>query len=142
MFCCKKRKARKAAKAQAVVSSLAAVESSLEGKTAEPPPTTRLAPLRTPGRTPKHSSVSSTYQASTAALRKSIRRAAVSRVRDIRGCAAMFACDAASVLRRSGIPDMQRTPCLSTWGSRFKNKPATTYSPTPTKVQYHRREES
>ena len=68
--------------------------------------------------------------------------AAVSRVRDIRGCAAMFACDAASVLRRSGIPDMQRTPCLSTWGSRFKNKPATTYSPTPTKVQYHRREES
>lgn len=35
MFCCKKRKARKAAKAQAVVSSLAAVESSLEGKTAE-----------------------------------------------------------------------------------------------------------
>ena len=35
MFCCKKRKARKAAKAQAVVSSLAAVESALEGKTAE-----------------------------------------------------------------------------------------------------------
>ena len=35
MFCCKKRKARKAAKAQAVVSSLAAVESSLDGKTAE-----------------------------------------------------------------------------------------------------------
>ncbi len=39
-------------------------------------------------------------------------------------------------------PDIQRTPCLSTWGSRFKNKPAMTYSPTPTKVQYHRREES
>ena len=35
MFCCKKRKARKAAKAQAIVSSLAAVESALEGKTAE-----------------------------------------------------------------------------------------------------------
>ena len=35
MFCCKKRKARKAAKAQAVVSSLAAAESSLEGKAAE-----------------------------------------------------------------------------------------------------------
>ena len=35
MFCCKKRKARKAAKAQAIVSSLAAVESSLDGKTAE-----------------------------------------------------------------------------------------------------------
>ena len=33
MFCCKKRKARKSAKAQAVVSSLA--ESSLEGKAAE-----------------------------------------------------------------------------------------------------------
>ena len=33
MFCCKKRKARKAAKAQAIVSSLAAVESALEGKT-------------------------------------------------------------------------------------------------------------
>ena len=35
MFCCKKRKASKAAKAQAVVSSLAAAESSLEGKAAE-----------------------------------------------------------------------------------------------------------
>ena len=32
MFCCKKRKARKSAKAQAVVSSLAAAESSLEGR--------------------------------------------------------------------------------------------------------------
>ena len=39
-------------------------------------------------------------------------------------------------------PDIQRTPYLSTWGSRFKNKPAMTYSPTPSKVQYHRREES
>ena len=35
MFCCKKRKASKAAKAQTVVSSLAAAESSLEGKAAE-----------------------------------------------------------------------------------------------------------
>ena len=36
----------------------------------------------------------------------------------------------------------QKTPHLSIRGLFQKNKPAMTYSPTPTKVQYHRREES
>lgn len=35
MFCCKKRKARKSAKAQAIVSSLATAEAALDSKTAE-----------------------------------------------------------------------------------------------------------
>ena len=35
----------------------------------------------------------------------------------------------------------QKTPFFR-YGVFFKNKPAMTYSPTPTKVQYHRREES
>ena len=69
-----------------------------------------------------------------------LRRAAVLRAWDKRGGA--VTCEATTLLPCSDIPDTQRTPCLSTWGSRFKNKPATTYSPTPTKVQYHRREES
>ncbi len=35
-----------------------------------------------------------------------------------------------------------KRPRIFRYGVFFKNKPAMTYSPTPTKVQYHRREES
>ena len=46
---------------------------------------------------------------------------------------------AESATRISGY---NKRPRIFRYGVFFKNKPAMTYSPTPTKVQYHRREES
>ena len=40
------------------------------------------------------------------------------------------------------ISGYNKRPRIFRYGVFFKNKPAMTYSPTPTKVQYHRREES
>ena len=40
------------------------------------------------------------------------------------------------------ISEYNKRPRIFRYGVFFKNKPAMTYSPTPTKVQYHRREES
>ena len=40
------------------------------------------------------------------------------------------------------IPGYTKNPMSFDMGFSVQNKPAMTYSPTPSKVQYHRREES
>ena len=44
--------------------------------------------------------------------------------------------------RYNNFGEYNKRPRIFRYGAFFKNKPAMTYSPTPTKVQYHRREES
>ena len=46
------------------------------------------------------------------------------------------------ISRYNNFGEYNKRPRIFRYGVFFKNKPAMTYSPTPTKVQYHRREES
>ena len=46
------------------------------------------------------------------------------------------------ISRYNNFGEYNKRPRIFRYGAFFKNKPAMTYSPTPTKVQYHRREES
>jgi len=46
------------------------------------------------------------------------------------------------ISRYNNFGEYNKKPRIFRYGVFLKNKPAMTYSPTPTKVQYHRREES
>ena len=51
-------------------------------------------------------------------------------------------CESATSCQWIQLSGYNKRPRIFRYGVFFKNKPAMTYSPTPTKVQYHRREES